>query len=503
MNSQQYKEYLLLAWKKKSGKIKSSWREIGKDFDMSENGIRGRYKRFSQRNNISENSNEYDVNKAILNDIKCRSKLNLVFDDIPDIPKNKEKFKEECQETYIKETKDSISMNGVISSTSDKIDRDKILNDFLDNNNVDTDIWEVDQYKITKKDKSTVYRDQELQWLQGAMTGHSTRKPEYIKTTDYSINVTLKRKVNHFDRDRAYKEMLEDVKKDYSPSKKQLSALNHVKILDDDDRNLFIPLFFDVHLGRIFLENFDSALGISIEQAKQNVHNALYGMINEVKHKNIDKVLFIIGQDFLQFDNSLSYPKTSKGTPLDADANYQNMIRTARILLYTIIDTLVQIAPITVLTIPGNHERLSMYLMAEILIAKYEDNPHITIDNSIHERKYFQYGYNLIGTTHGENTKNAILHQLMSVEVPNMWADTKYRFWYCGHFHHEKELRSKSPSNIINGQDYKGVYIDYIPTLAKIDSYESKHGYCGTMKGAKAMIHNYVHGRINKIGMYI
>jgi hypothetical protein len=51
---------------------------------------------------------------------------------------------------------------------------------------------------------------------------------------------------------------------------------------------------------------------------------------------------------------------------------------------------------------------------------------NITFDCSIAHRKGFQYGKNLIGTTHGDGAKHQDLPLLMATEFPLEWSQTKH-----------------------------------------------------------------------------
>ena len=129
------------------------------------------------------------------------------------------------------------------------------------------------------------------------------------------------------------------------------------------------------------------------------------------------------------------------------------------------------------------------------------NNDNVRVDNSPKSRKYYKYGSNLIGFAHGKDEKNTELHNLMSLDAPKYWADTTYRYYYLGHNHHEKSMRSKTSKSVINQEaDYKGVMISYLPAVAQTDKYEHKKGYEGSIRGARAMVHNFHKGRTHIIG---
>jgi hypothetical protein len=73
---------------------------------------------------------------------------------------------------------------------------------------------------------------------------------------------------------------------------------------------------------------------------------------------------------------------------------------------------------------------------------------NISFDCSIAHRKGFQYGKNLIGTTHGDGAKHQDLPLLMATEFPLEWSQTKHRYVYTHHVHHK------------TSKDYIGVTVE-------------------------------------------
>jgi hypothetical protein len=52
--------------------------------------------------------------------------------------------------------------------------------------------------------------------------------------------------------------------------------------------------------------------------------------------------------------------------------------------------------------VPGNHDELTSFHLGEILAARYDGDKHVTVDNSARLRKYYDFGTNLFGFTHGD-----------------------------------------------------------------------------------------------------
>jgi hypothetical protein len=82
----------------------------------------------------------------------------------------------------------------------------KTLEDALAVANVDTDIWEVERWLCNTWQVSSKWREQDLEWDNGVMTGQAKRKNEWTKATNYQVKVWLKKR--QITLDEAIKEVL-------------------------------------------------------------------------------------------------------------------------------------------------------------------------------------------------------------------------------------------------------------------------------------------------------
>ncbi len=340
------------------------------------------------------------------------------------------------------------------------------LGDLLQICNVDLNIWEVERYEINKWD--VTLKDD---------SGPTQKQ-------NFQIKAWLKKKTLIIDYEKFRKELIEDVKKK-SPTTKRI---NYNKYLTKD-KNLLTVNIFDLHFDKVSWheevnENSDSKI------ASKKFLNGIEGLLSKAHGYKIDKILFPIGNDFFNSDTAYPYTQTTKGTPQESDLRWQKTFRTGRILLSNAIDLLSQIAPVDVIGIPGNHDLQRSFMITEALFCKYENNKNIYVNNSANIRKYYHYGKNLFGFTHGDKEKVAELHNLMASEQPELWAKSYFRQWFLGHLHHEKVIQH------ISTQDYRGVIISYLPSLTSSDAWHHSKGYVGSIKGCKAYLHSYIDGQV-------
>ena len=126
-------------------------------------------------------------------------------------------------------------------------------------------------------------------------------------------------------------------------------------------------------------------------------------------------------------------------------------------------------------------------LLSDVIQTYYKDCKNITFDCDLRHRKYFKYGKNLIGTTHGDGAKNDILPLLMATEEPVMWSETKHRYVYTHHVHHKVS------------KDYIGVTVEALRSPSGTDGWHSRNGYTGVPKAVEGFIHHSEYGQVARL----
>lgn len=265
------------------------------------------------------------------------------------------------------------------------------------------------------------------------------------------------------------KEYFKDYIPKYTLTKRDLRSYN-------SSNELLVPCFFDMHFSKLAHVdevgkrngNFDSKI------AKERFINNAKRYISKLQHRNFEKVLFVIGQDFF---NSESDGNTANGTKQDNDTRYAEMFKNGTAALIEVINMFADIAPVDVVLVQGNHdETISMYC-ACVLDAFYRNDININVDTSPMLRKYYRYGNTLLGLSHGEYEKNRI-YELMQVEAKEDWGETQYHEWLLGHLHSEG-VTEKS-----------GVTVRRIPSLTGTDYWHAKMGFTMSPKRSCAFIYD-------------
>lgn len=198
-----------------------------------------------------------------------------------------------------------------------------------------------------------------------------------------------------------------------------------------------------------------------------------------------DQAVIAVMGDFLHFDGFKPLTPQS-GHVLDADSRFPKVGRTAiRMVRHTIEAALRRHRNVHVIWEIGNHDPVTSILMMELLANVYADNPRLTVDTHPGHFHYFQWGSNLIGTTHGDNVKSDKLPLIMAADMPAAWGSTEHRLWLTGHVHHESR------------KDYAGVAVESVAVLIPNDAYAANAGY-RSRRQMQVLVLDREHGEVER-----
>lgn len=169
--------------------------------------------------------------------------------------------------------------------------------------------------------------------------------------------------------------------------------------------------------------------------------------------------------DFFHADNMDNQTMRS-GNALDVDTRWAKVLRVGIRAMRTCIELcLAKYKFVYVINEIGNHDDHSSQMLTIALAMFYENNPRVIFDESPARFHYFRFGKNLIGVTHGDNTKLEALGPIMATDRPTDWGETEHRYWYTGHIHHRRLL------------EFPGCTAESFRTLAARDAWHAGKGY--------------------------
>jgi len=255
------------------------------------------------------------------------------------------------------------------------------------------------------------------------------------------------------------------------------------RLIDNSNKRLFVFDPADIHIGKL-CSSFEVGEDYNNQIAVQRVLKGCKGILSELKENSIDKILFVIGNDVLHIDNAKR--TTTSGTPQDTDGMWYTNFLIAKQLYVDIIEILISIADVHVVYNPSNHDYTNGFFLAQVIETHFKDCENATFDTTIAHRKYFTYGKNLIGTTHGDGAKAENLPLLMAHESKD-WVNCKHRYIYSHHLHHKVS------------KDYMSVCVETLRSPSEADSWHHRNGFEHAPKAVEGYIHDKEHGQLQRL----
>ena len=301
----------------------------------------------------------------------------------------------------------------------------------------------------------------------------------WLKTKTESIRVTNPLFVKA--EEKQFSDLTETLINDLQQYAPKFPKLKRIK---NKDSYLLVIDPADIHIGKL-CSAFESGEAYNNQIAVQRVLEGVKGILQKVSSFNIDKILFIGGNDILHIDNPLR--TTTSGTPQDMDGMWHTNFLIAKQLYTDVLELLLGVADVHFTFNPSNHDYTNGFFLAQVIETYFKECKNITFDTSIAHRKGFKYFNNLIGTTHGDGAKQMDLPLLMAVEFPIEWSQTKHRYIYTHHVHHK------------TSKDYAGITIESLRSPSGTDSWHHRNGYQHAPKAVEAFLHCKINGQIARI----
>ena len=187
--------------------------------------------------------------------------------------------------------------------------------------------------------------------------------------------------------------------------------------------------------------------------------------------------------DFFHADNLEG--KTAKhGNVLDMDTRLPKVIRVGVSAMRQCIETaLTRHKTVEVINAIGNHDEVLSMALSIMLANVYEDEPRVIVHDAPTRRHYIRHGKVLLGITHGDRTKDSQLPGIMATERAEDWGQTRHRYFYRGHHHHDTRM------------EYNGCMVEQFRTLAPGDAYAVGGGWLSG-RDMKLIVHHKEYGEV-------
>jgi hypothetical protein len=241
--------------------------------------------------------------------------------------------------------------------------------------------------------------------------------------------------------------------------------------------------FTDYHLGMLAWHK-EGGSDWSIAIAEKTILAALAQMIDQ-SPKAHTAVVNIQG-DFLHTDGKTPVTPASKHV-LDADSRFPKIRRSAiRIIRSLVAISLSRHQEVRLIIAEGNHDEESAGWLSDLFAVHYEEDPRVTVNDSVLPFYVFEWGSTMLGIHHGHKVKNESLPLLFAAQFPQEWGRTTRREIHCGHRHHRDE------------KEYNGVTVVQHPTLAARDAYAARGGWIAD-RAAWAITYHKKYGAVGRV----
>lgn len=250
----------------------------------------------------------------------------------------------------------------------------------------------------------------------------------------------------------------------------------------------------DAHIGKLSVES-ETGESYGIDKAVSTVESAMYGIIRKSEGYNLDKVIFVIGNDILHTDTPRR--TTTSGTPQDTDGMWHTAFDAALSMYIRAIEMFMSVCDVHVVFNPSNHDYMSGYMLAKAIGAAFRGSENVTFDIDIRHRKYTVYGKNLIVTSHGDGAKLNDMPMIVAHEQPRVWGECPYRYVYLHHIHH------KQTHKFMSGKDLIGLTVEYVRSPSPSDGWHDRNGFVGAKKAVEAFIHCPDNGQVARITHHV
>ena len=242
--------------------------------------------------------------------------------------------------------------------------------------------------------------------------------------------VWIKTKAEFEQKQQAFKAFVDELSQTIKPVK----AKPKPKKVKYDPDLLPTIIIGDAHIGMKADGNLTRGRDFDVSIATSEIKDAVTSLVDcapTAKHA----VLVNIG-DFTHSDNSAS--TTTRGTSVDMDTRYENVMRSAaHTLIFSIDKMLEKFEKVDVVIARGNHDSDTAIAIQLCLEMYWSKEPRVNMVPQKGFFHYLQFGSTLLGINHGDKVKAEKLSAIMPRDMPKAWAETTHRYWIVGHFHHQ------------------------------------------------------------------
>ena len=233
----------------------------------------------------------------------------------------------------------------------------------------------------------------------------------------------------------------------------------------------------DIHFGKEGNETVDKDFEDTI---KDLIGRAIGGHY-------LSDIFFVLGGDLINMDTFDG--TTSKGTPLSNSCTATEAYIQAFDAMYWGVNYIKQFCEkLTIIYIPGNHDRLTSFHLAHALSKTITDDT-IIWDVEYSERKVHKWHNNFNAFEHGDvPSKNTPL--VYATKFPKEWGEATNRTLFTGHYHQERKIE------YVTKGEQVGFVHKTLPSLSRTDYWHYHKKFVGNRRAGIMELQDPIKGNI-------
>lgn len=311
--------------------------------------------------------------------------------------------------------------------------------------------------------------------------------------------------------DATWIDTITDSLSDYKPLDKRLFAprVNH----NVKGEHLLVLDLADVHFGKL-CDTSETGNEYNVEVARHRAIEGTRALLRGAEPHGVGRVLFVMGNDILHTEDGRS---TTSGTPQDHDGTFFTAWRAALQASMDVISECRAVADVDMVHCSSNHDWRQGWALSQAIAAGVSglDGVRATDYNmSEAHRKYYGFGRNAIGLTHGDGAKEEKLYALMVTEARELIVNgCDLFYWYCHHLHHKISKR-RGVDVFQSEKDHTGNMtaitlglpsmesgaskIEYVRSPSAPDGWHHRNGYLNR-QAVEAFLHHPTEGQKHRL----
>jgi hypothetical protein len=246
----------------------------------------------------------------------------------------------------------------------------------------------------------------------------------------------------------------------------------------------------DLHAG-LLAWGKETGADYDIHIARDAFIKCITDIRERCNNRSFKRIYFVTLGDILHTDNDNQ--TTSKGTFQQVDGRIAKIFDYALDMLIDALDLLGELAPVEIVFLSGNHDRLTGYTLFKALQMGYRQDTNYSFDVDPDPQKFRLIGCNLVGWTHGDMSRKnmgAWLQDRARVE----YGQSKFAEVHAGHLHRESRTETYRTYTDETGYTDGGIVVRHLPIISNSSSWEHQSGYPFGNKSLMCFVWNEKNG---------